>query len=215
MTTPSAQSMAYVSSRADTPVGGFVFFSLVFHALVFVVLPLLSSVLFKPRTYERPQVFHLVRAPAPQKVRHTKTPSHKPMEERRIDRPTARKEVPAEQRENLDELSDLLQDIPVPSSEIDAIPGFTAHWYLNSVRQKIERYWKPNVENPKLMVIVEFTIFAGGNISEPGVRESSGDGVLDNLALRAVALAAPFGKIPSSYSGNKLDIRLTLHATRR
>ena len=215
MRTSADQSMTFVASRGESPIRAYIIISLISHALVFVGLPVLSSLFFKPQKYERPQVFQLIAAPQPVKKRRQKTPSHKPRQERRIKEPTARREVPAEEPENLDELSDLLEDIPAPAAEIAAIPGFTAHWYLNSVRQKIERYWKPNVENPELNVVIEFTIFPNGHTSETRIRGSSGDGVLDNLALRAVTLASPFGKLPPSYRGDKLDIRLTLHATRR
>ena len=83
------------------------------------------------------------------------------------------------------------------------------------MQQKLERYWNPTTENRSIKVIVAFTIHQDGTISEPSISSSSGNSTLDNLALRAVKLAAPFGKLPPGFEGNRLDLNCTLIPTRK
>ena len=116
--------------------------------------------------------------------------------------------------ENLDELASILDEIPAPA-QVAAVGNFKYHWYLNNVQQKLERYWNPTTENRSIKVIVAFTIHQDGTISEPSISSTSGNSTLDNLALRAVKLAAPFGKLPPGFEGNRLDLNCTLIPTRK
>jgi TonB family protein len=79
---------------------------------------------------------------------------------------------------------------------------------------KIARFWNPPTENRNLSVVVSFTIFSTGAISQPVIEKSSGDRILDNLAMRAVTLAAPFGKLPPGFSRDRIDLSCTLIPTR-
>ena len=92
---------------------------------------------------------------------------------------------------------------------------FKFHWYLANVVQKIERYWSPSTENRNVKIQVSFSILSNGSITEPVLARSSGNSALDNLGLRAVKLAAPFGKLPPGFSGDRLDLNLTLIPTRK
>ena len=85
---------------------------------------------------------------------------------------------------------------------------------LENIQQKLSRYWNPPSENRSLSVVVSFTIYSDGSVSEPAVSKGSGNSSLDNLALRAVKLAAPFGKLPPGFSGDKLELSCTLIPTR-
>lgn len=208
--------------------------SILFHIVLLVVLPVLSRLLQKSRKFERPKTFQLVASPLrPNPTR--KVPVQKDArrqwkpQERKKDQPrttpdknapSRRTEAQKEQdaarpiRENLEELASILDEIPAPA-QVAAIGNFKYHWYLNNVQQKLERFWRPTSENRNLKVIVSFTIKQDGTISNPSIATSSGNSTLDNLALRAVNLAAPFGKLPPGFDGNQLDLNCTLIPTRK
>jgi TonB family protein len=72
--------------------------------------------------------------------------------------------------------------------------------YMKGVSDKIGPLWNPpkakgEAINDKL--VVRFTVEANGSISELGVKESCGDKEIDDLALKTIAKAAPFGKLPN------------------
>lgn len=207
--------------------------SVLLHLVVIIILPLIGGLLKKNSRFERPKTFQLVSPlrPAPQrrvpqnsdarrqrmpqkeeKAQPRTTPDHNAPRSNR----EARKEQDAARpiREDLDELASILDEIPAPA-RVAATGNFKYHWYLNNVQQKLERYWNPTSENRTLKVVVAFTIMADGSISEPSIYTSSGNGSLDNLALRAVRLAAPFGKLPPGFKGDRLDLNCTLIPTRK
>ncbi|MFW6221317.1 MAG: TonB family protein, partial [Fibrobacterota bacterium] len=84
-----------------------------------------------------------------------------------------------------------------------------------AMRNKIERNWQPSVQNPDLSVVVQFVVMINGTIGDVSVKRSSGSASLDNMALRAVKMAAPFGKLPPGFSENQLQVECTLRPTRR
>ncbi|MBD3390812.1 MAG: TonB family protein, partial [Chitinivibrionales bacterium] len=116
--------------------------------------------------------------------------------------------------ENLDELASLLEELPIPTS-VSAPGDFKWNWYIMSVQQKIERNWVPPTQNKNISVVVAFTIFPNGTISDVKLAKRSGNATLDNLAVRAVKLAAPFGKLPPGFTGNQLELRCDLKPVRR
>jgi len=82
--------------------------------------------------------------------------------------------------------------------------------YLTSVKRAIELVW----EYPEAALrrgiegklVLEFTIAVNGGLSEAVLVQSSGSGVLDQEALRAVRAASPFHPIPSWVGKNPLHI---------
>jgi protein TonB len=208
--------------------------SILMHAVVLVVLPLVSILFHNSRKFERPKTFQLVTTPLlPAPVKKVNVPKEsrrqRMAQEEAIPHPTttpdraaprkkkdAQKEKEAARpiEENLDELASILDELPSPA-QVAAVGDFKYHWYLNNVQQKLERYWNPTSENKSLKVVVSFTIHEDGSISDPSISTSSGNGTLDNLALRAVKLAAPFGKLPPGFGGNRLDLNCTLIPTRK
>lgn len=219
-------------SRSDTlmtyeyqKVNGWVSFviSITFHLVVLIGIPLILKLTWKPRTFQRPQTFQLVspmRPVTPQKVaRREARPESKPVPSTnkstdRNAKPQPKKESSRAVEENIDELASILEELPVPT-RVSAVGDFKFHWYLNQVQQKLERYWNPPTENHHIKVVVHFIIYNDGSISEPSIRKSSGNSTIDNIALRAVKLAAPFGKLPPGFSGDKLDLNCTLIPTRK
>jgi protein TonB len=195
--------------------------SLIFHVIVFVGIPLLTSIMYRAQKYERPSTFQLVspsllKMPAVP-VPHPKTAVAK---QRKADvTPVPKKQKanpePKKQEETTNDLSELLEAVPtIKVSEIAPSQNFKYHWYLQNLVSKVEEQWKPPLgltEKKDAVVELAFTITQNGSITGVSVATSSGVPTLDNLALRAIQLAAPFGKLPIGFAENKLDITYKLH----
>ena len=220
MVASAAAVLPRTSSKADE--GSFasvVVISVVFHLLIFIGIPLLATVFYHAEKYERPKTFTLVnmppRAVIQQKVAQAARPKPKaanPVPAKKKAKQAAKKEEKVQ--EDKDQLEELLDAIPASISEITPGQSFKYAWYINSVISKVEENWKPPrglIEKKDAAVTVFFTIFPGGDISSVEVRESSGVSTLDNLAVKAVTMAAPFGKLPIGWSGNKLELKYILH----
>ncbi len=81
---------------------------------------------------------------------------------------------------------------------------------MNNIQAKVEKNWNPPLKDEQLSVILLFTIYRSGKISDVKLKKSSGNSMLDNLAIRAIKLASPFGKLPHGYPDNKIDLTYTL-----
>jgi TonB family protein len=223
MVASAAAVLPRISSKADE--GSFasvVVVSIVFHLLIFIGIPLLATVFYHAEKYERPKTFTLVsmsQAMKPviqQKLAQAARPKPKaattPVPAKKKAKQAAKKEEKVQ--EDKDQLEELLDAIPASISEITPGQPFKYAWYINSVTSKVEENWKPPrglTEKKDAAVTVFFTIFSGGDISSVEVRGSSGVSTLDNLAVKAVTMAAPFGKLPIGWSGNKLELKYILH----
>ncbi len=192
--------------------------SLAFHLVIFAGIPLLARVLYHAEKYERPKTFTLVNMPkALEQPRAAQAAQKKPKattpvpSKSRAKRTAKNEEKPQEKN---DELNELLDAIPKSVSEISPGQSFKYSWYLNSILSKVEENWKPPMgltEKKDASVTIRFTIFASGEISKVTIAESSGISTLDNLAVKAVQMAAPFGKLPVGYEADRLDINYVLH----
>ncbi len=188
-------------------------YSVIFHIFVFFVIPVLTRILWRPKTFVRPKTFQLVRIPQPvvqEKAKprpKKKAVPKKPVPKTKKDTQPVKKK---EKQEDLSELEELLGGLPQPVSKITLGKVFPYQWYINNLQMKVERNWKPSVNDDKLSVVLNFSIYTNGKISEVKINKSSGNAVLDNLALRAVKLAAPFGKIPAGWRNKTLDLSYTL-----
>ncbi|MBN1128668.1 MAG: TonB family protein [Chitinispirillaceae bacterium] len=193
-----------------------ILFSTLFHLAMFISFPLVMYLTRSVERFERPQTFQLVAAPPSLKAFTPPVKKRLAKPVKRTVKKEASRPVPSNNRvsrdENLDELASLLEELPSPT-RVSTVGDFKYNWYLANVSQKISRYWNPPSENKDLAVVVSFTIFREGTISEPRLHKASGNGTLDNLALRAVQLAAPFGKMPQGFSGNKIELTVTLIPT--
>ena len=215
------------------PLGTVIVISVLFHAICLVGLPLLGYILWKPKTFERPKTFQLVSLPVihpnvpkkvnvPKDTRKQKVAKSAP-EKSKVPGPAQKndtkdrkpsKDEAAQNDEATDELASLLDEIPAPAV-VSAVGDFKYPWYLTNVQNKIQKFWNPPSENKNLKVMVAFTIFTDGTISDPKVVKSSGDSSIDNLALRAVRLAAPFGKLSAGFNANRVELNVTLIPTRK
>ena len=120
---------------------------------------------------------------------------------------------PGKKEENVDELASLLDEMPEPAS-IAQVNVAKYDPYINAIQQKILHYWIPAKESKTDSVIVAFTIFRDGSISEPSIRKSSGDATLEHLAVRAVKRAAPFSKIPSTVADGRYECNFAFYPRR-
>ena len=192
--------------------------SVIFHAVIFIGIPLFTKIVYRAEKYERPNTFQLVNpsllkipiTPPKSFIAKPKKPDVKPIPKKQKSHAEPRK-----QEESTDDLSELLEAIPtIKVSDIAPSKNFKYHWYLQNVVSKVEEHWKPPLgltDKKDVSVIIAFTIVKNGSITDVSVATSSEVSTLDNLALRAIKLAAPFGKLPIGFSENKLEIMYTLH----
>jgi TonB family protein len=202
-----------------TPLGGsftpVVVASLVLHIMIFVGIPLVARMLYRSTVYERPKTFTLVNMPvqaAVKRVAQNKPKIATPVPAKKRAKSAAKSEEKPEEKK--DELNELLDAIPASVSDISAGQSFKYAWYLNSVISKVEENWKPPMgltDRKEAAATVVFTILSSGEISGVSIAGSSGISTLDNLALQAVKAAAPFGKLPVGFQGDRLDIKYVLH----
>jgi TonB family protein len=194
----------------DVPFKAGAAISIAFHLTLLVGIPLLLQLFQRMETFERPQTFELISTP-PTLAPLTPISHSKPLKKE------ATRPVPSENpkpKENVDELASLLDEMPAPVHV--STPGIAKYnWYIAQVQEKVERYWNPSSENVNDSVVVSFTIFGDGSISEPVIVASSGKSSLDNLALRAVKLSAPFGKLPPGVIDNKYEPTCVLKPKRK
>jgi len=214
------------------PFGLVIILSIIFHAVCLIGLPLLGYIMWRPKTFERPKTFQLVSLPVMRPVTPKKAnvPKDSPKQKvaknspqaSKVPGPTSKNSTdktpsdsdPAQNQEALDELATLLDEIPAPAV-VSAVGDFKYPWYLTNVQAKIQKFWNPPTDNKNLKVVVGFTIFSDGNISVPEIVRSSGDKSIDNLAIRAVSIAAPYGKLSVGFNANRLDLSVTLIPTRK
>lgn len=72
--------------------------------------------------------------------------------------------------------------------------------YMKGVSDKIGPLWNPpkaKGETSDDKLVIRFTIEANGSISELVVKDSCGDKEIDDLAMKTITKAAPFGKLPA------------------
>lgn len=215
----ASYTASYKIESKETSLMPVLVYSIVFHVFIFFVVPIATRILWRPKTFERPQTFQLVRIPpktAPvrrrvvEKQKKKKAVPPKPVPRTKKDsRPVQKKEEP----EDLSELEDLLGVLPQPISAVSVAAGFKYDWYLRSIEDKVKRYWSPSITDPNLSVVLIFTIYRNGEISDIKIKERSGNSTLDNLAVRAVKLASPFGKLPPKW-GSELSVEHKLLASK-
>jgi TonB family protein len=195
--------------------------SFVFHLFIFVGIPLFGSLFYRSEKYERPQTFTLVSMP--KAVLRQKMAQVKP-------KPKAANPVPAKNRakqaakteekavDDNDPLNELLDAIPNKVSDLSLSQNFKFNWYKQNMQSRIEENFKPPMgltDRKDAAVLVTFTVYEDGHISDVVITGSSGISALDNCAVLAVNNAAPFGKIPISFSEKKLEPTVTLYYTKK
>jgi len=87
------------------------------------------------------------------------------------------------------------------------VTDFPFAWYLAAVQRKITDRWEGRAL-PGRQPVVTFEISRGGQVSNVAVKDSSGNAYYDLTAMRAIAEAAPFPKLPDEFPGSMLRIHL-------
>jgi TonB family protein len=195
------------AKHGDLPFKTGVIFSVLFHLVILAGIPLLVGALRSSVSFERPPTFQLVAAPRFLRPLQPAVQKAKKEPVKPVPREKGRTE------EDVEELASVLNEIPAPA-RVATVGDFKYHWYLAQTQGKIERFWNPPAEDKSDSVVVAFTIFSDGSISAPVVHQKSRNSTLDELALQAVRLAAPFGRLPPGVSGDRYEILCTLRPTR-
>ena len=73
---------------------------------------------------------------------------------------------------------------------------------------RIQANWQQIPVRGRATVVVRFTIFRDGAISDAEVETSSGQSLLDRAALRAVVLAEPLPRLPESFPRDQVGVHL-------
>jgi len=156
-------------------------------------------------------------APAPTPKPPTPKPTPAPPEPKpQPPKPTPKQETVSKPvEEDVSELASLMSTLPLPAAQISPPDNFKYHWYLNAVRNKIESNLSPITYNTKIAVVISFEIFSDGSAQAIRVASSSGDATIDNWGMNAVRRASPFGKLPTDFSGDRVEINITLRPTKR
>jgi TonB family protein len=73
---------------------------------------------------------------------------------------------------------------------------------------RVQANWQQIPVRGRATVVIRFTIFRDGAISDAEVETSSGQSLLDRAALRAVVLAEPLPRLPDSYPRDQVGVHL-------
>jgi len=81
--------------------------------------------------------------------------------------------------------------------------------YMRSLQRKIKMNWTPPKTNAPNRVTLLFKLNRNGEILSSSVVKSSGDANVDKAAQEALKASAPFGKFPTEFKGQNIDIQFT------
>lgn len=84
--------------------------------------------------------------------------------------------------------------------------NFKFSYYTNAIVKKISKYWQWSSSISACRAVVYFKINRRGYATDIKIKESSGDDVFDQNAIRAVELASPFPELPESYNEDNLGV---------
>lgn len=209
-------------------------FSIIFHIIVLVIVPLLITLLKKPTVFERPQTFEIISMPQVKKVvqepkkkvvqKEVEMPKPKKVEQpkkqeikkkvvsnkpKKVEKPKPKK---VETKPDVSDIDDLFADTPTPPkvSTIKTVSTFKYNWYLSNLRSKIESHWQPTIKDSTISVELAFDITKNGALSNIRITKSSGKPILDRQAQRAIELSFPMPPLPKGFSGSSLSLIYTL-----
>lgn len=78
--------------------------------------------------------------------------------------------------------------------------------YIVAIQDKVMSNWKRTHGRHANLVIATFKVFPEGNIDKPSIKKSSGNSILDGLALHAIEDSEPFPPIPAEYEKPSINI---------
>jgi TonB family protein len=89
--------------------------------------------------------------------------------------------------------------------------NFPYNFYLERMVTLIGENWMRPQTGADITTVIYFQIHKDGSIREAEIRKSSGSGVFDRAALRAVIESSPLPRLPVAYGGAYLGVHLTFH----
>jgi protein TonB len=103
---------------------------------------------------------------------------------------------------------------PVAASDavVTDVRDFPFAWYLAAVHRKVAERWEGRGLQGR-QPVVTFEIARDGQVSNVVVKESSGNPYYDSTAMRAVAEAAPFPRLPDEFPGASLKVSMGFSAS--
>lgn len=81
--------------------------------------------------------------------------------------------------------------------------------YMNNLRKKIKKNWKPFHASTSVKSVIYFKINKDGTIDNCAVGKSSGIHSFDISTLDAIRFSTPFEPLPKEYKGDSVDIEFT------
>jgi protein TonB len=85
------------------------------------------------------------------------------------------------------------------------VRDFPYAWYLSAIHRKVTDRWEGRAL-PGRQPVVTFEIGRDGQLSNVAVKDSSGNPFYDRTAMRAIAEAAPFPRLPDEFPGGVLRV---------
>lgn len=92
---------------------------------------------------------------------------------------------------------------------IDAVKEPDFGPYMRELQRRIKMNWEPPKGNESKRVVLLFKIAKDGKLLSVSVFKSSGLQNVDQAAINAVKVAAPFRALPAEYKGQNIDIQFT------
>ena len=87
------------------------------------------------------------------------------------------------------------------------VSDFPFAWYLAAIHRKVTERWEGRALQGR-QPVVTFEIARDGQVSNLAVKESSGNPYYDRTAMRAIAEAAPFPRLPDEFPGSMLRVHM-------
>jgi TonB family protein len=88
---------------------------------------------------------------------------------------------------------------------------FPYTFYLERMVGLIGGNWLRPQTGADIAVVVYFRIERSGNLRDARISKSSGSGIFDRAALRAVLESSPLPPLPGGYRDRYLGVHLTFH----
>lgn len=87
------------------------------------------------------------------------------------------------------------------------VSDFPFAWYLAAIHRKVTERWEGRALQGR-QPVVTFEIARDGQVSNVAIKDSSGNRYYDITAMRAIAEAAPFPRLPDEFPGSVLRVHM-------
>lgn len=81
--------------------------------------------------------------------------------------------------------------------------------YIKAVQDKVKSNWTPPENNKNERVVTLFRIAKDGSLKSVKIVKSSSVKEVDDAAIAAIKVSAPFESLPKSFNGDIIDIQFT------